>query len=582
MVPHIQGNDLELGQVVGRKRKIILPREARSTHLYVCGSTGTGKSKFLESLIRQDILANRTSKCGMLVIDPHGSLFDNTVAWLAQVGLDRPIIPIDLRRNDWIISYNLLRQRIASPSVIVGNIIEAMAHVWGETGTDKTPRFARWVGNLLYALYEKKYTLAEAMHLLSDQVELRQALTADLKDQMARRDWRLVNSLKPKEFEEYIESTVNRLERFIRNENLRTIFGQPDVSLDLGTAIDVGSIILVCVSREKARIHGQEADLFATLLLGDLWTAAQERGKRKNVKPFYVYIDEFQEFVTPTIAKTLDQARGFGLHLTMAHQFPNQLLNQGEHGKQLYDSIMENARNKVVFSLSHEENLKPLAQWLFRGVMDPDQVKHELYSTKVMSYCEEYRTAYSSSMTTSRGGTDHSSESRGEGESRSSSFDADNNPAGDTNAWNEHFSDSQGHTSSWSESDTEGTNESPMLIPIMGQELSHVQFRSLEEQLFRAMAVLFDQKQRQCVARLMDMRAPVSIFTPTVSETYISPERVERYQQKLFERLPFALRTIEAVQRLTTRDRELPQRVLDEARKRGAEDEPVTSKRKMS
>jgi len=91
------------------------------------------------------------------------------------------------------------------------------------------------------------------------------------------------------------------------------------------------------------------------------------------------------------VTDNLDEARGFGLHLTMAHQFPNQLLDRGENGKRVYNSIMENASSKVVFRLSHEDNLRVMAQWLFMGVMDPDEVKHELYSTKVMSYREELK-----------------------------------------------------------------------------------------------------------------------------------------------------------------------------------------------
>jgi type IV secretory pathway TraG/TraD family ATPase VirD4 len=140
----------------------------------------------------------------------------------------------------------------------------------------------------------------------------------------------------------------------------------------------------VSLATERAKVSKENAELFATLLLSDLWTAAQERGKRDGVKPFYVYLDEFQRFVSPTISDNLDEARGFGLHLTMAHQFPNQLLDRGENGRRVYNSIMENASSKVVFRLSHEDNLKAMAQWLFMGTMDPDEIKHELFSTKVM------------------------------------------------------------------------------------------------------------------------------------------------------------------------------------------------------
>jgi DNA helicase HerA-like ATPase len=94
------GNDLTLGQIVGRNAALSFPGTARDKHPYICGSTGTGKSKLLEHLIRQDIVNWRRSKCGVMVLDPHGTLYDNLVESLAWNNIDRPIIPIDLRRDD--------------------------------------------------------------------------------------------------------------------------------------------------------------------------------------------------------------------------------------------------------------------------------------------------------------------------------------------------------------------------------------------------------------------------------------------------------------------------------------------------
>src|SRR5882762_4094018 len=395
---HQPGNDLTLGRLSGKNVALPFSRAQRDKHLYCCGGTGTGKSKFLESLIRQDIIAWRKSKCGVVVLDPHGNLYDSLVNWLAWRDMDRPVIPIDLRQDDWVISYNLLRQRTADPAVLVDNLTDAMAYVWGQGGTNQTPLFARWAGNVIRTLYEKKLTLVEAEYLI-DRVEkqIRFALTSDLSDRPSRQDWQFADTLSAKDFEAQIGSTVNRLQRFIRNQTMRCTFGQPEVSLDLGRAIEEGAIILVSLATERAKVSKENAELFATLLLSDLWTAAQERGKRDGVKPMYVYLDEFQRFVTPTIADNLDEARGYGLHLTMAHQFPNQLLDRGENGRRVYNSIMENASSKVVFRLSHEDNLRVMAQWLFMGVMNPEEVKHELYSTKVMEYREEIRTSISKS-----------------------------------------------------------------------------------------------------------------------------------------------------------------------------------------
>jgi hypothetical protein len=138
------GNDLDLGTVIGRGIPLRFPKESRDKHLYGCGQTGTGKSKFLESLIRQDIINWPKSKCGLLLLDPHGSLFDSLMAWLARHQPKRPIVPIDLRRDDWIVSYNLLRaRRTAQPQVVIDNFVDAMAFVWGAEDTNKTPLLAR-------------------------------------------------------------------------------------------------------------------------------------------------------------------------------------------------------------------------------------------------------------------------------------------------------------------------------------------------------------------------------------------------------------------------------------------------------
>jgi hypothetical protein len=389
----VPGNDLILGHMPGRNANLGFPRTERDKHLYVCGTTGMGKSKLLESLIRQDILAWRRSKCGLLLIDPHGNLYDNLIRWLAWRDLDRPIIPIDLRQDDWVVSYNILRTRkLADPGVLVDNIVDAMAHVWGQVGTNQTPLFARWAANVMRPLYDKGLTLLEAKYLITQVAKhIRYAITADLEDGLTKQDWQSAAKLTPKEFDAQIGSTVNRLHRFIANRALKSMFGLPDVSLNLGAALEDGAIILVNLGTEHGRISKTNAELFATLLLSDLWTAAQERGKRDGIKPFYVYLDEFQQFVTPTMSDTLDEARGFGLHFTMAHQFPNQLLDRGENGQRVFNSIMENASSKVVFRMTHKPNLAVLAEWLFMGTMNPDEIKHELYSTKVMEYREEIK-----------------------------------------------------------------------------------------------------------------------------------------------------------------------------------------------
>lgn len=572
------GNDLDLGILPGRDARLILPASARDKHLYCCGATGTGKSKFLESLIRQDIKQWHKSRCGLILLDPHGSLYDGLMEWLAwhRGILNVPVVPIDLRQDEWVVAYNLLRQRTSvDPAVLTDNMVDAMAYVWGQGGTNQTPLFARWAGNVIRALYEKKLTLIEAEHLI-DRVakQVRYALTADLADKPSRQDWAFADTLNAKDFEAQIGSTVNRLQRFIRNQIMRCMFGQSGVSLDLGRALDEGSIILVSLATERAKVSKENAELFATLLLSDLWTAAQERGKRNGVKPFYVYLDEFQRFVTPTISDNLDESRGFGLHLTLAHQFPNQLLDRGENGRRVYNSIMENASSKVVFRLSHEENLRAMAQWLFMGVMNPDAIKHELYSTKVMAYREELKETVGTSLSqgTQRGTQRGRAAGGGTGGTTELYDGQETLQASESHSAFDSRSESE--SESFSESATHSRSLVPTLVPVMGKELAHVQFRSLEEQLFRSMAVLFDQQERHGVARLVGMSAPVSIRTPTVSKPPAPSERVKKYLDACYAKLPFALPSGEARTLVAERERAFAETILREAA-----DEPVKMKR---
>ena len=587
-------NDLKLGNIAGTNQSLVLPASARERHLYLCGGTGVGKSKFIESCVRQDILNWSDGHSGLLLLDPHGLVYQNTMAWLAKHGLKRPVIPIDLRRDDWIISYNLLRRRKETDaSVVVANFVRALAHVWGEVGTDQTPLFARWAGVILLTLYQNGYTIADVMHLLSRH-DIRRAMSANLTDDTARQAWGFADR-NPKEFENQITSTLNRFNRLLGSQVMKATFGQSDVSLDLLTALNEGAIILVNLSTEGGQIDEEDADTFATLLLTDLWSAAKARGKgeRDKVRPFHVYIDECQNFITPTIAKNLDQARGFGLQLTLANQFPRQFLNAGPNGKAMYDSILANAGTKIVFRTEHPDDMEPLAKWLFMGTFDTDQVKLKLMSTKVMGYREETREIHtvgrsvSDSSGSGRGGGRFAGQSFGQGSSGANTFDPNElfpQPYVSVEGWNRAITGSSGESASWSEDEThgEGTSESvtrsSVLVPVMGKEVSSVQYRTIDEQLFQAMQRLFDQEDRHFAIRYHGgPKAPMFVTTPTVAPATTRPERVEKYRGGLLTALPFARSMPEALKQLSGREQKLVTELVDSP----FADEPTTAKRRL-
>jgi Type IV secretion-system coupling protein DNA-binding domain len=575
------GNTLNLGMVDGLGEPLEMTPQMRSMHLYLCGATGTGKSKTLEYFVRQDIAQWEENRCGALILDPHGSLYDSLINWIAwnEPDLkDVPIIPIDMRQSDWTIGYNVLRPRsFSDPSVIISNFVQAMAYVWGADGTHGTPLFARMAKEVLWPIYEKKMTLNEVKYLIdSVNKKVRMEMTEGLTKDSVAQGWNFSHSLSPKDFNALFSSTVNRFYSFLDADKLRFMFGKNGESLDLAKALADGQIIIVNLSTKGGLVSEEDASLFATLLLSDLWAAAKARDKgveEGDIKPFYVYIDEFQNFITPTIAKNLDQARGFGLHLTLANQFPRQILHTGANGAQVYDSVMANARSKLVFSIDTEENLKPLAQTLFMGCLNPDEIKLELYSRKVLDYVEEERTTYSESENWSEG---------------TGLFDGttDTDSAGgairdgaeqEERIWNKSGANSSGTSHTSMSGGAKGTTRSTIFKPIMGEEKSGVHFRPLDEQLYRAMAKLHDQDQRCGVARLVGSKRPVSVKTPFIEKPITSKEMAADFLIRTYEKLPFALQSSEVEKQITEREKKL----VSGAGRESA-DEPVAIRRKIA
>jgi hypothetical protein len=470
-----------------------------------------------------------------------------------------------------VVAYNLLRERErerererVAPSVVTDNLVDALAYVWGAAGTDQTPLLARIASTVFQALYEHKLTLVEALKLLEfANQDFRTTLARGTRDEATRGTLEALNALKPIEYQAQVGSTLSRFQRLLRNVFLRAAFGQTEVSFDFGQALREGSIVLVSLATEGGTISQENASTFATLMLADLWTAAKERGKGSDPKPFYLYIDEFQRFVSPTIAENLDEARGFGLHLTLAHQYPSQLIEASrEYGQRLYESIMENARSKVVFSLSlRDRNLAPLADWLYSGTYDPSRVKHELYGTKVLDYSEETReiTGRTTSRGTARSEARGAGVSTGTGQTETTSGAYDGVLLLNPMQWSSgtsHVATSSDTTSrgdSESETESESVSEVPVFVPILGQELSSVQFYSLEEQRFQAEQRIMFQKDRHATARFLEMTAPVELRTPEVSPLPVGEERIEEYRLEQLAKLPYVLSCDEAQARLEKR-----------------------------
>ena len=121
-------------------RKIYLTDEIRALHMQVIGASGGGKSKFIELMIRQDIINNE----GLCLLDPHGSLYDKVVSWCAakrphEWPFPRKIVLIDLTQQEWILGFNPLRLTGTYINVLVDSMVKAVAKVWGDANIGRNP-----------------------------------------------------------------------------------------------------------------------------------------------------------------------------------------------------------------------------------------------------------------------------------------------------------------------------------------------------------------------------------------------------------------------------------------------------------
>jgi hypothetical protein len=633
-----QGNELNLGRGGPGEQSLTMSPDDRARHLYTVGATRTGKSKFLDGLIIQDILAWYQTQCGVLLLDWHGTLYDNVVEFAASENIrDVPIVPFELRSQDWCISYNLLRKRgLADPAVIVNNFVRAMLHGWGQSNTEDTPRLGKWLRTILFTLYAGNFTLAESKDLIADPV-IRRHMTAKVEDLVAQMVWKTAPT-KEAAFQEMVESTVNRLMKFLSTRVVRACLCQSEVSLDLSKALDQGSVILVSLSRKDATFDEEDASTFGSLILSDLWTSAQMRGKGEEgaVKPYYVFIDEFQEFLTPTMAKTLDQASGFGLHLTLAHQFPGQLLRK--HGDPaVFDSVMANARSKVVFQLEHPDDLQTLALMQFRHHIDLDEIKYQGLSTKVIDhelrYVPSFNESETNTVSTSRsrgrsvsdmigGSLSHGlSHSDGTGTNRALSSSAgesfrqleapgaidatfglifggdeptktlqksiteqladsashsDTESFIDTESWAHTEAESEGEALAKSKATTKGISLNPMLWPVMGQEKLPPIYRTVEEQIFRATQFIASLRDRHCIVRLVGQTRAVAMTTTTMRPYPTTPEWTAEWFKTTLEKIDFVVPMTDALTRIEERHAKLVSSAAP-----NASGEPETTRRKI-
>jgi len=514
---------IALGQRVDEK--IMLPKKARDTHMHVIGASGTGKSYFLEHLIRRDI----TRGSGVCFIDPHGETYNNIVAWLATSGIrTKEIHLIDLSDSKHSVGFNPLCAGEADPSRRVSDMINAFVRVWGGSNINETPRLKKCLRLTLYPLAVHRLSLLEANLFTSHQnKELRRPFIESLPSVDYRNEWEEFDSYSPKEFREYFESTRSRIFEFVTSPSIRNIIGQTDNVLDFKQCMEDGHVVLINLA-ESAKVHKQEAQVLGAMLIADLYSSAKQRDPATaKHNPFYAYIDECGDYINEDIAKSLDETRKYGLHFILSHQRLQQLRNVSDD---TYDAVMANAQTKVVFRVDEDDNAEVLCRHLFRSGFDLEKPKEIL--NKPVAIGQEIIELFSKSKTTGFTSSESVSETSGSGSSDAESMfmPIDGGDVGHTEISGSSANYGSGSSRSSSEinTSTEGSSQSLSTI----YEIMPTAVYSLEEIIHLGIVAIREMPDRTAIVKI-GKEKPVRITTFDIQNRMPMQVQVNRFRNRL-------------------------------------------------
>ena len=339
-----QGKGLLIGinEVFGERKEVYIPEDFRFRHMYTVGKTGTGKTTFLFNLLRLDIEAGK----GVGLIDPHGDLVEQVLRIIPENRID-DVILFDPADYEYPIGFNMMQVTNAQERrQMRGDILVAIRRMFEDAswGDNIDQLFRACIATLL-ADTRQAHTLLDIRRLLSDEVFRSQVLKR-IDDDFLEEFWR-------DDYPNFAKTTVSavrrRLASIFNEPEVRNVLAQPKTSFNFKEMMDTKKIFLAKISR--GTLGEDISRLFGGLLVSKLQLTAMARESQPESErvPFYLYVDEFQNFVNEGFEIILSEARKYKLSLTMAHQFTAQL------PRGLYNAVFGNVGTLIAFETGVED-----------------------------------------------------------------------------------------------------------------------------------------------------------------------------------------------------------------------------------
>jgi hypothetical protein len=344
-----EGIVLGINSYRGHDTEIRMAREDRVRHMYVIGQTGTGKTNILLNMITQDI----QNGDGVCYIDPHGTDIQTILSRIPKERID-DVIYFDPAYTARPMGLNMLEYDVRYPEqkTFVVNELMSIFNKLFDMKTSGGPMFEQYFKNSAFLVMEHPEsgsTLLEISRVLADK-EFRDMKLSHCKNPIITQFWKSAEQTTgDQSIANFVPYITSKFDNFISNDIMRPVVLQQKSVFNFREIMDNKKILLVNLS--KGRLGEMNANLIGLLLVGKIQMAALSRvdmyGQKMN--DFYLYIDEFQNVTTDSIASILSEARKYRLSLTIAHQYIAQL----EEG--IKNAVFGNVGSMAVFRVSPED-----------------------------------------------------------------------------------------------------------------------------------------------------------------------------------------------------------------------------------
>lgn len=351
-LPIITGNDaidenisaFGLTNFRGINHQFGMLRYDRSRHVYIIGQTGAGKSGLLELFALSDIFHGQ----GYAIIDPHGDFAVNNMRFIPGSRLE-DVVYFNPADTAYPLGFNPLEvTNPAQKTNISSEVIGVLKRMFGDSWGPRLEYILRYT--ILALLDRPETTMLDITRMLTDK-KFRKETLSYCTDTVVLQFWNVEFASWTDKFQaEAIAPVLNKVGAFTANPVIRNIIGQPKSTFNIRKIMDEGKILIVNLS--KGLIGEDNASILGSFLVTKIQLAAMSRSDIPDIKdrrPFYLYVDEFQNFATDSFATILSEARKYGLNLTVANQYISQMTDT------VRDAVFGNVGTMISFRVSADD-----------------------------------------------------------------------------------------------------------------------------------------------------------------------------------------------------------------------------------